>query len=30
MAHRPEHPLTPEANAQVCLFFEHFLREEAV
>jgi dienelactone hydrolase len=30
MAHRPDHPLTPEANAQVCFFFKHFLREEAI
>ncbi|HZO89582.1 MAG TPA: alpha/beta fold hydrolase [Chthonomonadaceae bacterium] len=25
MAHRPEHPITPEANAQICGFFEYFL-----
>jgi len=25
MANRPKHPISPEANEQICLFFEHFL-----
>jgi hypothetical protein len=28
MSNRSEHKISPEANEQICLFFEHFLREE--
>lgn len=28
LAHRPEHTITPEANEQICLFFQYFLQEE--
>jgi dienelactone hydrolase len=28
MSNRLEHRISPEANEQICLFFEHFLKEE--
>jgi len=28
LSSRPEHKISPEANEQICLFFEHFLKEQ--
>jgi len=28
MSNRPAHKISPEANEQICLFFEHFLKQE--
>jgi dienelactone hydrolase len=30
MTHRPDHTITPEANARICLFFEQFLGGDEV
>jgi len=28
MSSRPAHTITPDANEQICLFFEYFLKEQ--